>query len=109
VGYADLDTLRKTGNNAALWILVDFEKPPFDGNNLRYLSLKMHNEYDCERAQFRVLSMTSYSEKMARGEQRYKSDEAGEWESISPKTIQKKLWEVACGKRYGIKTNKNLN
>lgn len=94
--YADLSTLQKNADIATMWVLVDFDKAPFDGNNLPYLSLKMSVEYHCTATQFRVLKLTSFAGHMATGKQPYVSVEPGEWQAVPPGTIQKPLWDVAC-------------
>jgi hypothetical protein len=95
--YADIETLRKQNNIATMTVLIDFEKPPFDGNNLPYLSLKMIVEYDCKTPQFRAMQITSHAGHMATGEKPYVSAEPQPWESIPEKSMQKSLWKTACG------------
>ncbi|MET0377444.1 MAG: surface-adhesin E family protein [Spongiibacteraceae bacterium] len=94
--YADLNTLRKNGDIATMWVLVDFVKVPFDGNNLPYLSLKMNVEYHCTTTQFRFLKLTSFVGHMATGKQPYTSVDPGTWQAVVPGTVQKPLWDVAC-------------
>lgn len=96
--YADLETRQKIGDIATMWVLVNFDKAPFDGNNLPYLSLKMNVEYQCVATQFRVLKLTSFAGHMATGKQPYTSVDPGEWQAVPPGTIQKPLWDVACKK-----------
>jgi hypothetical protein len=95
-GYADTSSIRRSGTIVTMRVLVDYPKPPFDGNNLQYRSLTMRNEYDCGQTRFRVLSITSHSGNMAQGERPYTTDETGEWEAISPHTVQRALWHRAC-------------
>ena len=97
-GYADTDSIQRSGAIASMRVLVDYPKPPFDGNNLRYRSLTMRNEYHCEEARFRVLSIASHTGNMGRGERPYTSDETGEWEAVPNASIQKELWKLACAK-----------
>lgn len=94
--YADLKTLQKSGDIASMWVVVDFDKPPFDGNNLPYVSLKMHVDYHCATPQFRVLKLTSFAGPMATGQQPYASVDPGAWQAVAEGTIQKPLWDVAC-------------
>jgi surface-adhesin protein E len=96
--YADPATIQNDGARSTMGVLIDYQKPPFDGNNLPYLSLTMHNEYDCDARQFRVLAISSHSGNMGRGDKPYQTDEPGEWESITAGTVQKSLWKVACEK-----------
>jgi hypothetical protein len=98
-GYAAPATIQRNGARSTMEVLVDYQKPPFDGNNLPYLSLTMRNEYDCDAQQFRVLAISSHSGNMGRGDKPYQTDEPGEWEPVTAGSIQKELWEVACEKR----------
>jgi hypothetical protein len=95
-GYADVDSIRRAGAVTAMRVLVDYPKPPFDGNNLPYRSLTMLNEYQCQEKRFRVLTITSHVGNMGGGERPYTTDEPGAWETVSPQTIQNELWALAC-------------
>jgi hypothetical protein len=95
-GYADLKTLQKKGSISAMRVLIDFKKPPFDGNNLPYLSLKMDMEYDCAANQFRAIKTTSFAGHMATGSSPYTSFEPDVWKTPSSASMQKTLWEIAC-------------
>jgi hypothetical protein len=94
--YVDPDTIRRSGDRTAMAVLIDFQKPPFDGNNLPYLSLTMQNEYDCAHTQFRVLAIVSHAANMGHGEQLYRTDEPSDWEPVASGTVQKDLWKAAC-------------
>lgn len=97
VAYADPASIRRSETSATMHVLIDYAKPPFDGNNLPYLSLTMRNEYRCTDSHYRVLTITSHAGNMGRGERPYTSDEPGEWEAVSPRTVQGDLMKVACG------------
>lgn len=99
--YADPGSIRRGDAAATMQVLIDYEKPPFDGNNLPYLSLTMHNEYRCDDAQFRVLAIASHEQHMGRGERPFTSSEPAEWEKVSPNTVQRDLWKMACGEAQG--------
>lgn len=94
--YADIDSLRRNGPLVSLRALLDFAKPPFDGNNLPYLSLTMRNEYDCGEKRFRTLSITSHAGHMGSGERPYTTSEPSEWETVRATAIQNDLWKLAC-------------
>lgn len=98
-GYADLKSIHKNGDIASMDTLIDYEKVPFDGNNLPYRSLKMKSEYNCATRQFRTLILDSYTGNMATGQRPYKSTEPDEWQPVLPRYTQDALWEVACRKR----------
>lgn len=94
--YADIDSVRRNGPLVSLRALLDFAKPPFDGNNLPYLSLTMRNEYHCGEKRYRSLSITSHAGHMASGERPYTTEEPGAWEPVRDTSIQKDLFELAC-------------
>jgi hypothetical protein len=94
--YADIGSIERSAPHATMRAMIDYQKPPFDGNNLPYRSLTMRNEYHCEEGRFRSLSITSHTGNMGSGEQPYTTDEPGDWEVVSPQTLQGNLWKVAC-------------
>lgn len=98
--YVDLGSRQKTGDIASMDVLIDYDKVPFDGNNLPYLSLKMKAEYNCATKQFRTVKLTSYSGHMATGDQPYTSIEPDEWQPVLAKHTQDVLWEMACQKKF---------
>lgn len=99
--YADVDSVIRDGPLVSLRALLDFAKPPFDGNNLPYLSLTMRNEYRCDERRYRSLSITSHAGHMASGERPYTTDEPGAWEAVRSTSIQKDLFELACAAQPG--------
>lgn len=96
--YADVESIERSAPLATMQALIDYQKPPFDGNNLPYRSLTMRNEYHCEEGRFRTLSITSHAGNMGSGERPYTTDEAGEWITVSKTSIQGDLWKLACAK-----------
>lgn len=95
--YADPTSIRRGAAAATMRVLIDYRKPPFDGNNLPYLSLTMRNEYSCGDGRFRVLEITSHAGPMGSGERPFTTDEPGAWEIVSPHTVQQDLLKLACG------------
>lgn len=96
VGYADLDSIQKSGDITSMKILIDYEQPPFDGNNLSYRSLTLTVEYHCTTKQFRTLKLTSYLGRMATGQKPYHSEEPNEWQPVPASSIQDSFWKTAC-------------
>ncbi len=97
--YADIGNIQRNDDIASMDVLIDYEKAPFDGNNLPYLSLKMKGEYNCATKQFRTVNLTSYSGHMATGDKPFTSSEADEWQPVLPRHKQEALWKVACRKK----------
>ncbi len=102
IGYVDRDSLQRSGDITAMHVLIDYEKPPFDGNNLSYRSLTLHSEYNCATRQFRTLTLTSHAGNMATGAKPYRSGEPGEWQTPPAKSIQEEFWKEACNDKRAI-------
>lgn len=98
-GYIDPDSIEKQGDTVSIKALIDYRKPPFDGNNLSYRSLTLISEYHCVNKQFRTLVLTSHLGNMASGHKPFHSDEPGEWHSIPATSIQGAFWKEACEKK----------
>lgn len=96
--YVDLSSIQKKDDITSMNTLIDYEKPPFDGNNLSYRSLRLSSEYNCTTKQFRTLQITSYLGSMATGQKPYHSEEASEWQAVPVNSIQTEFWKTACQK-----------
>lgn len=106
IAYADLATLQRDGDIAAMAVLIDFKTKPFDGDNLPYLSLTMQAEYDCKTVQFRFIELASHADHMGRGKTVYTSEKASQWQPAKP-GIQQPLWETACASRKSATKKKD--
>ena len=80
-----------------MWSLLDLNAADTTTGK-PYLSMRMHNEYDCKLEQYRFLSSSNYSENMAAGEMVYRNSAAAEWNPIPPSSAVNTLWKTACGK-----------
>ena len=97
-GYVDRSSIQKKGDVTSMNVLIDYEKPPFDGNNLSYRSLTLSSEYNCTTNQFRILKLTSHLKNMATGPKPYHSDEPSEWHAVPTTSVQNGFLKVACEK-----------
>lgn len=95
--YADLTTIRKTGNRVKMWSLLDL-KVADTTLSKPYLSMKMHNEYDCKLEQYRFLSSSNYSENMGSGDEVFRNATVADWNPIPPTSAVRALWKAACKK-----------
>lgn len=101
--YADLSTIRKSGDKVKMWEMADFTaaqtvKTP---SNMLYLYLSMESqyEYDCKEETSRMLTFIWYSKNMGAGEVIYKSGNIhAEFEPVAPGSYGGILFKVACGK-----------
>lgn len=98
--YANPSTIRRKGNMAKMWDLLDFKKAQVAGKPIKpYKSTKGQYEYDCEEERMRLLSSSWHSDHMAKGEVVFTEDDPSEWRSVSPGSRGEDLWLVACFKQ----------
>ena len=96
--YVDPDTLRRTGDLVTMWHLADF-KTPQTVNDVSFLSLTMHAQYDCTYLRWRRLALTNFSGHMGSGDVAYTNAEEGEWTPLASKSLGELLWLEACNKQ----------
>ena len=96
--YADLSTIRKSGDRVKMWELLDF-KVVQTVNGQRFLSSVIFAEYDCKEETSRVLAFNWYSKNIGAGEVVHNSGTLhGEPQPVSPVSIVNSLLKLACGK-----------
>ena len=96
--YADLATIRKSGNAVKMWDLVDY-KVVQTADGKRVLSLALLNEYACKEETSRLLALYGYSKNMKHGEVVYSYGSLHEEpQHISPGSTDETLIKLACGK-----------
>jgi hypothetical protein len=97
VSYANPSTIRKNGNMAKIWSLLDYTKAR-TLSNMKYLSMKSLGEYDCKGEQMRMLAFSWFSENMGEGDVVYTDSSAGNWLPVQPDSLGEGLWKYACEK-----------
>jgi hypothetical protein len=96
--YVDPATIRRKGNLVKMWQLHDYKTvQTVAGDSL--LSFKRYNEYDCVEERTRMLAYTWFSGNMGSGKVVYSTPDEQEWEPVTPRSINRTLWKVACGKQ----------
>lgn len=90
--YIDLATIRKEGNLRRVWEVLDLKQRRKDGE----LSYRVRNEYDCKQERYRILSITSHSGQMAKGEILESSSSPAPWRDIPPDTTAKDSLKLVC-------------
>ena len=97
--YADLSTIRKSGNKVKMWNLYDLRVAEKSYDGTRYLSSSNQREYDCKEETERLLTFIWYSKNMGAGRVVHASGAYHEEpHPISPGTLNMLLFKVACGK-----------
>lgn len=96
--YVDRKTARRDGEIAEVLHLVRWGEPQADPDQPPYLSTVVRTAYDCANRRERYLASTSYAGPMGNGRKVIADEDAAEaWYSISPGSMEEKLWKVACG------------
>ena len=99
--YADLSTIRKSGDKIKMWELFDYKVVQITkvAGGTGYLSSVSQSEYDCKEGTDRLLSLTWYAKNMRQGDVVFTSGYPHEEsEPIPPGTTAETLFRVACGK-----------
>ena len=97
--YADPATIRKADNKVKMWHLLDYAKARGVEGIKPYMSVKMQDEYDCEQARTRTLSISIHSGNMGEGAVLGTTTEPGQWRPVMPDTLVETLREFACWKQ----------
>ena len=99
VFYVDIQSIKKKGKKAKIWILSDY-KSVHEYNGKRHLSSVERDEFDCSEDKFRVTDLSLYSENMKGGfivSSEYNLKESSI--SVEPLTINDDILKIACGKK----------
>lgn len=93
-GYIDPATISKNGNFRKVWQLQDLKERGKDGA----MSRRVLWEYDCNEGRDRMLSISTYSEPMARGNSLSEFDPGESWSHITPNTHSAIIIKIVCAK-----------
>jgi hypothetical protein len=93
--FVDLKTARKMGNSVEMWSAVVFLQP----QNIdcgKIMSFTELDEFDCKLKRFRIVSMVSYTGKLASGAIVSADYEIADWMKVPTKSISEMQWNLAC-------------
>lgn len=95
--YINRNAATRTGDLVQMWQLQDFisERANAQSDNF---SMKTRMEYDCRKAQKRILSWMIFEANMGIGRPELVRDEVSEWSPVVPGTLYENLWNKACDK-----------
>ena len=103
--YFDLDTIRREGHLVTIWQLTDYKSVQgnvglgrFASDPSRFLSTKIHKQFDCVEKRIQLLAYTEFLRHMGTGRRNDGYVDKGNWLSVEPESINQALWNVACGK-----------
>ena len=96
--YIDTQSIKKSGQFAKVWSLIEYKTPKQNGYFLAKSVLSLE-EYDCKEDRIRTLSQTQYTGSMGQGD-KYSVDLSNEkWGYIAPNTISDYIEKLACKKK----------
>ena len=97
--YANIKSIRTSGNIVKMWTLYDFKTPQNFNGDRQYQSWKLLEEYDCGDDRSNVLARIYFDGPMGLGEVVYSSEEITKWTHVVPESVSASLMNVACGKK----------
>ncbi|WP_173051209.1 surface-adhesin E family protein [Nitrospira sp. KM1] len=96
--YADKDTIDRNENLVKVWQLFDFKTTQTSGGK-PYLSVKMHNEFDCGGLRSWILSLAQFSGNMGSGKELSQDSREQQWVSGQPASLARILLTIFCDKK----------
>jgi len=96
--YVDQRLIKKNGDFAQVWQLMDFTVAQWADARTAVGSIKNLIEYDCTQPRLRPLAGEAFTEQM--GEGRLVGNEQvpdPKWENIEPNSTPEKMRKFACG------------
>jgi hypothetical protein len=97
-GYANPFSIRKKGERAEIWELFEFKSAREYAGKQKFISIKLHAEYNCKENQFRTLSLAYHPKSMGGGDQVFADTKTQKWEPVATGT-DTVLRKIACGTR----------
>jgi hypothetical protein len=98
--YIEADTIRREGNFATVWQLIDFKWMQGSARGpTRFSSTKTHKQFDCAENRVRLLAFTEFSLQMGTGIRNDGYVDKESWLAVEPESINYALWEIVCGKK----------
>jgi hypothetical protein len=90
--YFDPETIQRNGTRATLRQLTDIKW----NSTTRFLSSKIHKEFDCAGSRVRVLQVIEFSRQMGAGRSTSGYIENGNWQPVQAQNLNHVLWRAAC-------------
>ena len=96
--YTDPATIYRSGNVVRMLSLID-HKAEITKSGKTYISIKAQHEFDCKKAQARILFSSVHSGNMGKDKIVESSYSPGIFEPVMPRSIVETLWKAACKQR----------
>jgi len=94
--YADPTTIQKSDGRTKMWVLFDYRRSIIESGD-KIMSIKKHEEYDCNKSKARLLYLAKYTGRFTEGKIVYVNDiPYNEWIPVVPGSIPEDLLRYAC-------------
>jgi hypothetical protein len=97
--YVDAENVRRTGDVARIWTVLDYAAPQSTADRGGYSSIVILQEIHCTEGKTRAIQMSMYSGRMGAGTILLNRSFEGEWTYARPGTNFDKEAKIACAKR----------
>jgi hypothetical protein len=95
--YIDPGSIRRQGNIAEMWVLIDYAQPQPDRTGKPIRSDKLHYRYNCAARQESITTSTAHAGAMATGAIVDTNTDAPAYVAVAPGTPGDKMLQRACG------------
>ena len=95
--YVDPSTIRREGDRAEMWVLIDYASPQPDKTGKQVMSDKLHYQYDCSGKQLSIVATSAHAGRMASGETINVNPDPPQLTPVPAGTTAEKMWQHACG------------
>ncbi len=95
--YVDPSTVRREGDRAEMWVLIDYASPQPDKTGKQVMSDKLQYQYDCSGKQLSIVATSAHAGPMASGETINVNPDPPQLTPIPAGTTAEKMWQHACG------------
>lgn len=95
--HVDPATVKKAGNRATLWILLDYKQPQPDKTGKKVLSDKVQYQFDCKEKQYQTIYTSAHTGQMAGGEIVNINPDPPKLTPVAAGTLDEVFWQRACG------------
>ncbi len=99
--YIDPSSIRREGDLAEMWALIDYPTPQPDKTGKQVLSDKLQYQYDCSGRQLSIIATSAHAGPMATGEIINVNPDPPELTAVPTGTTAEKMWARACGNGTG--------
>ena len=93
--FIDFQTIRKEGKRVKVWQLTNLSSP-IVSKGIEIFSLRARYEFDCNKEQIRMLTITAFSDIHAEGKVLKNQEGDLNWDDIAPETVTWAVLQSVC-------------